>query len=192
LGLTSGSTHWLMSWASSQVAAAGLRLGRKSHSRGGHVSAPDPYSCRVFQVSEPCQGPVLTLRDLGLTRGTRYALLGAPDPLVQGSGVLPRRSGPIDAPWGVLSFLATRCSQPYPCDGVGCCFPCDREGVARVRRLHTAEGGTPVSRYRQHTCINIVNCIGYCRYPEIGVLELVFLGKLIQRGSESDVNKVST
>jgi hypothetical protein len=46
MGLTSGSAHWLTSWASCQVAAAGLRLSRKSPSRGGHVSAPDPYSCR--------------------------------------------------------------------------------------------------------------------------------------------------
>jgi hypothetical protein len=85
-----------------------------------------PGSPRSWSPTDP------TLRDLGLTRGTRHALLGAPDPLVQGSGVLPRRSGPIDAPWGVLSFLATRCSQPCPCGGVGCCFPCDcgcRTGV---------------------------------------------------------------
>jgi hypothetical protein len=69
-----------------------------------------PIHAGVSQVSEPCQGPVPTLRDLGPTRGTRYALLGAPVPLVQRFGVLPRRSGPIDAPWGVLSSLATRCS----------------------------------------------------------------------------------
>ena len=126
MGLMSGSAHWLMSRASGQAAAAGLRLGRKSHSRGGHVSAPDPHSCRGLPGLEALPGPGPYLRDLGLTRGTRHALLGAPDPLVQGSGVLPRRSGPIDAPWGVLSFLATRCSQPCPCCGVGCCFPCDR------------------------------------------------------------------
>jgi hypothetical protein len=85
-----------------------------------------PIRVGVFQVPEPCQGPVPTQRDLGLTRGTRHALLGAPDPLVQGSGALPRRFGPIDAPRGVLSFLATLCSQPCPCGGVECCFPCGR------------------------------------------------------------------
>jgi hypothetical protein len=57
MGLTSGSTHWLMSRASSQVTAAGLRLGRKSHSRGGHVSAPDPYSCRGLPGLGALLGP---------------------------------------------------------------------------------------------------------------------------------------
>jgi hypothetical protein len=80
-----------------------------------------PIHVGVSQVSEPCQGPVPT-------RGTRYALLGAPVPLVQRSGVLLQRSGPIDAPWGVLSSLATRCSQPRPCGGYRCCFSCDRGG----------------------------------------------------------------
>ena len=41
-----------------------------------------PIRAGVFQVSEPCQGPIPTLRDLGPTRGTQHALLGAPDPLV--------------------------------------------------------------------------------------------------------------
>jgi hypothetical protein len=57
MGLTSGSAHWLMSRASSQAAAAGLRLGRKSHSRGGHVSAPDPYSCRGLPGPGALPGP---------------------------------------------------------------------------------------------------------------------------------------
>jgi hypothetical protein len=62
-----------------------------------------PIRAGVLLVPEPCQGPVYTRRDLGLTRGTRHALLGAPDPFVQGSG-------PISAPRGVLSFLAMWCS----------------------------------------------------------------------------------
>jgi hypothetical protein len=108
-----------------------------------------PIRAGVFQVSEPCQGPVPTLRDMGLTRGTQHALLGAPDPLVQGSEVLPRRSRPIEAPWGVLYFLATRCSQPCPCGGVGCCFPCD-PGVSHGCGVFIQQkGGTAVSRYRQ-------------------------------------------
>jgi hypothetical protein len=45
-------------------------------------------------------------RDLAAARtllgGTRYAFLGVPDLYVQGSG-------PNDASWGVLSFLATWC-----------------------------------------------------------------------------------
>jgi hypothetical protein len=45
---------------------------------------------------------------LELIRGTQHVLLGAPDPFVQGSD-FPWRSGPIDAPWEVLSFLATWC-----------------------------------------------------------------------------------
>jgi hypothetical protein len=108
-----------------------------------------PIHAGVFQVLEPCQGPVPTLRDLGLTRGTRHALLRAPDPLVQGSGVLPWRSGPIEAPWGVLSFLATRCSQPCPCGGVGCYFPCDPRVSHGCSVFILQKGGTPVSRYRQ-------------------------------------------
>jgi hypothetical protein len=57
MGLTSGSAHWLMSRASSQAAAVGLRLGWKSHSRDGHVSAPDPYSCRGLPGLGALPGP---------------------------------------------------------------------------------------------------------------------------------------
>jgi hypothetical protein len=139
-GLMSGSAHWLTSWASGQGAPSEQEVPL----RGGHVSAPDPHSYDgVSQVSEPCQGPVPTLRDLGPTRGTRYALLRAPVPLVQRSDALLRRSGPIDASWGVLSPLATRCSQPCPCGGVRCCFSCDRGGVARQWRLYTVGRGYP-------------------------------------------------
>jgi hypothetical protein len=68
-----------------------VRLGPLAHVTGlrprGSVRAKSPPrevdTCRhrtptlvgVSQVSEPCQGPVPTLRDLGPTRGTRYALL---------------------------------------------------------------------------------------------------------------------
>jgi hypothetical protein len=125
MGLTSGSTHWLMSRASSQAAAAGLRLGRKSHSRGGHVSAPDPYLCRGLPGPGALPGPSPYSKGPRAYPRDPACPLGSSGPVVQGSGVLLRRSGPIDAPWGVLSFLATRYSQPCPCGGVGCCFPCD-------------------------------------------------------------------
>jgi hypothetical protein len=45
MGLTSGSTHWLMSRATSHAAAMGLRLSEKHRARPGHVPPPDPYSC---------------------------------------------------------------------------------------------------------------------------------------------------
>jgi hypothetical protein len=57
-----------------------------------------PTHARILLVPGPCQGPDLTRKDLGLTRSTRHALLGASDSYVQGSGVPLRRSGPIDAP----------------------------------------------------------------------------------------------
>jgi hypothetical protein len=48
-------------------------------------------------------------RDLAKHRTLTHAFLGAPDLYVQGSGVPLRRSGPNDASWDVLSFLATWC-----------------------------------------------------------------------------------
>jgi hypothetical protein len=149
LGLTSGSAHWLMSRASSQVAEAGLRLGRKSHSRGGHVSAPDPYSCRGLP------GP-------GAQPG--------PSPYSKGPGAYPRdptcplgSSGPISTGvWRpsveVRTYRCTLGSFIFPCHAVlptlpmwwgRVLLPVRPGGVKRVRRLRTAEGGTPVSRYRQ-------------------------------------------
>jgi hypothetical protein len=126
IGLTSGSAHWLMSRASSQAAAAGLCLGRKSHSRGGHVSALDPYSCWGVPGPGALPGPGPYPEGPGAYPRDPTCPLGSSGPISTGAGVLLRRSGPIDAPWGVSSFLAMWCSQPRPCGGVGCCFPCDR------------------------------------------------------------------
>jgi hypothetical protein len=81
-----------------------------------------PIRVGVLLVPEPCQGPVLTQRDLGLTRGTRHALLGAPDPFAQGSG-----GGPdLSVHPGVSYLSLPRGSpSPAPCGGVGRCSPCD-------------------------------------------------------------------
>jgi hypothetical protein len=97
-----------------------------------------PIRAGVFQVSEPCQGPVPTLRDMGLTRGTQHALLGAPDPLVQGSEVLPRRSRPI---LGSLIFPCHAVLPTLPMRWGRVLLPVRPGGVTRVRRLHTAERG---------------------------------------------------
>jgi hypothetical protein len=51
----------------------------------------------------------LARRDLGPTRGTQHAFLGAPDSYAQGSSVLLCASGPNDASWDVLPSLATWC-----------------------------------------------------------------------------------
>jgi hypothetical protein len=149
MGLTSGSTHWLMSRASSQAAAAGLRLGRKSHPRDGHVWAPDPYSCRG-------------LPGLGALPG--------PGPYSEGPRAYPRdpacplaSSGPVSTgvrrpSAEVRTYRCTLGSLIFPCHAVlptlpmlwgRVLLPMRPRDVARVRRLHTAEGDTPVSRYRQ-------------------------------------------
>jgi hypothetical protein len=143
MGLTSGSVHWLMSRASSQAAAAGLRLGRKSHSRGGHVSAPDPYSCRGLP------GP---------------GALPGPGPYPEGPGAYPRDPA---CPLGSFGPVCTGVRRPsaevriYRCTLGSFIFPCHvvlptppmwwgrvllpvrPGGVVRVRRLHTVERGYP-------------------------------------------------
>jgi hypothetical protein len=107
MDFASGSACWLMSRATLHAAAAGYRLSEKRRVRPGHVPAPDPYPCRGprHPGTLPRSGPYWG--SLELVRGTQHVLLGAPDPSVQGSGV-PWRSGPIDAPWEVLSSLARR------------------------------------------------------------------------------------
>jgi hypothetical protein len=105
-----------------------------------------PIRARVSQVvPEPCQGPVPTLRDLGLTQGAWHALLGALDRLVQGSGVLSE----------VRTYRCTLGSFIFPCHAVLPTLPMRRGrvllpvrpgSVVRMRRLHTVDGGTPVSR----------------------------------------------
>jgi hypothetical protein len=109
MGLTSGSARWLMSRATSHATAAGLCLSGKRGQGLDTCWHRTPTHVGILLVPGPCQGPDLTQKDLGLTRGTRHALLGAPDSYVQGSGVPLWRSGPIDVPWEVLSFLATWC-----------------------------------------------------------------------------------
>jgi hypothetical protein len=69
MGLTSGSARWLMSQASSHVAAAGLRLSGERRARPGHVSAPDPCLRR---------GPL------------RPGTLLRPGPYLEGPGAHPR------------------------------------------------------------------------------------------------------
>jgi hypothetical protein len=145
MGLTSGSAHWLMSRASSQAAAAELRLSRKYRVRDGHVSAPDPYSCRGLP------GP-----------GT----LPGPGPYFEGPGAYPRdpacplgSSGPVSTgvrrpSAEVRTYQCTLGSLIFPCHAVLLTLPLRwgrvllpvRPGdVARVRHLHTAEG-VPLSQ----------------------------------------------
>jgi hypothetical protein len=145
MGLTSGSAHWLMSRASSQAAAAGLRLGRNSHSRGGHVPAPDPYSCWGLL------GP--------------GALPGS-GPYSEGPGAYPRdpacplgSSGPVSTgvrrpSAEVRTYRCTLGSFIFPYHAVLPTLPmrwgrvllsARPEDVARVRRLHTAKG-VPLSQ----------------------------------------------
>ena len=65
--------------------------GHKPRGSSGTPPRPGPYSA----------GPGAYLRDPACP-------LGSPGPFIQGSGV-PQRSGAIDAPRDVLSFLATWC-----------------------------------------------------------------------------------
>jgi hypothetical protein len=139
----SGSAHWLMSRASSQAAAAGLRLGRKSHSRGGHVSAPDPYSCRGLP------GP---------------GALPGPGPYPEGPRAYPRdpacplgSSGPVSTgvrrpSAEVRTYRCTLGSFIFPCHAVlptppmwwgRVLLPVRPGGVVQVRRLYTVERGYP-------------------------------------------------
>jgi hypothetical protein len=126
-GHTSRSARWLMSRATSHAAAAGLLLSGERRARSGHVPAPDPYSCqgsprvRALPWSGPySEGPGAHPRD-------PTCLLGSSGLYAQGSGVPLWRSGPNDASWGVLSFLATWCPLTCPCGGVGCCSLCGLE-----------------------------------------------------------------
>jgi hypothetical protein len=148
MGLTSGSAHWLISRASSQAVAAGLRLGRKSHSRSGHVSAPDPYSCR----GPPGPG----------------ALPGS-GPYSKGPGAYPRgltcplgSSGPVSIgvrrPFGGPDLSMHLGSFIFPCHAVLPTLPMRAGSGAASRaiggcRMGAASSycrrGTPVLRYRQ-------------------------------------------
>jgi hypothetical protein len=143
VGLTSGSTHWLMSRASSQAAAAGLRLGKKSHSRVGHVSAPDPYSCRGLPGPETLPGPGPYFEGPGAYPRDPACPLGSPKPISTGV----RRPSTE-----VRTYRCTSGSLIFPCHTVlptlpmrwgRVLLPVRPGGVARVWRLHTAERGYP-------------------------------------------------
>jgi hypothetical protein len=69
--------------------------------RGSSGPSPEREASRDLAKSRTLLGG-----SLEFIRGTQHVLLGAPDPFVLGSGV-PWRSGPIDTPRDVLSFLAT-------------------------------------------------------------------------------------
>jgi hypothetical protein len=125
------------------TAAVGLRLSRKSPSRGGHVSAPDPYSCRG-------------LPGLGALPG--------PGPYPEGPGTYPR--DPI-CPLGSPGPISTEVRRPsaevrtYRCTLGSFIFPCHAVlptppmwwgqvlllvrpgGVARQRHLYTIGRGYP-------------------------------------------------
>jgi hypothetical protein len=100
VGLCHGPQATWQQRASARAGSVGQGLNTCRHRTPTHAG--------VLLAPGPCQGPDLTRRSLELIRGTQHALLGALDPLVQGSDI-PRRSGPIDAPRDVLSFLATWC-----------------------------------------------------------------------------------
>jgi hypothetical protein len=59
--------------------------------------------------------------------------------------------------------------------------------VAWVRRLHAVEEGTPDLGYRQILLLPTPLCI---RDPVVSLLELALPSKMIQRGSESNADKV--
>jgi hypothetical protein len=149
MGLTLGSARWLMSRATSHVAAAGLCLSGKRRARPGHVSAPDPYSCwdppRLGTLPRPgpySKGPRAYPRYLACPLGSSGLVrTGVRCPSVEirthrctlGSIIFPCHVVPLDLPmwWGRVLLSV------WP------------GGVVRVQRLHTVEEGTPDSGYQQ-------------------------------------------
>jgi hypothetical protein len=91
-------------------------------------------------------------RDLAKARtligGTWHALLEAPDPYVQGSGVPLWRSEPIDAPWEVLSFPCHVVPLDLPMWWGRVPLSAWPGGAVRVQRHHAVEEGTLDSGYR--------------------------------------------
>jgi hypothetical protein len=88
MGLTSGSACWLTLRATSHAAAAGFRLSGERRARPGHVSAPDPCSCRGPLCPGILPGPRPYSGGLGMSprelrarihRGLVF-LCGGPDP----------------------------------------------------------------------------------------------------------------
>jgi hypothetical protein len=149
MGLSSGSTRWLMSRATIHTAAASLRLSRKRRARPGHVPAPDPYSCR---------GP------------PRTGTLPRPGPYSKGPGAYPRDPACLLGSSGLVR-TGVRCPsvevRTHRCTLGSIIFPCHMValdlpmwwgrvplsvwpgGVVRVQCLHIVEEGTPDSGYRQ-------------------------------------------
>jgi hypothetical protein len=90
MGLTSGSTRWLMSRATSHAAAASFRLSGERRARPGHVSAPDPCLCRgplhpgtLLRPGPHSGRPDMSPRELQTHthRGSVF-FCGGPDPTV--------------------------------------------------------------------------------------------------------------
>jgi hypothetical protein len=134
-----------MSWATRHVAAAGLHLcGGQDLDTCRHRN---PTHVGVLLVPGPCQDLDLTRGSLELIRGTRYVLLGAPNPFVQGSDV-PWRSGPIDVPRCII-FPCHVAPFGLPMWWGQAPSPSWLGGVAWVWRLHAVEEGTPNLGYQQ-------------------------------------------
>jgi hypothetical protein len=148
MGLTSGSAPWLMSSASSQAAAAGLRLGRKSHSRGGHVSAPDPYSCRGLPGPGALPGPGPYSEGPGAYPRGPACPLGSFGPV--STGVRRPFGGPDLSMHLGKFYLSLPRGAPNPAHAAGSGAASRATGGCRKGAASSyCRGGTPVSRYRQ-------------------------------------------
>jgi hypothetical protein len=81
-GLTSGSARWLMSRATSHVAASGLCLSgeRMRRVKPGHVLVPDPCLCRGFPCPRTSLRPGPYLDGSGPHPRDPACLLGSPGP----------------------------------------------------------------------------------------------------------------
>jgi hypothetical protein len=142
MGLTSGSVRWLMSQATSHVAAAGFHLSGERRAKPGHVSAPDPCLCRgplrpgtLLRPGPHSGGPGMSPRELRTRthRGPVF-LYGGPGPTV-----LPGMYYP-SSPRGALRPAHVVGSGAALCVTWRC-----RTGAASS----TVEEGTPDSGYRQ-------------------------------------------
>jgi hypothetical protein len=149
MGLASCTARWLISWATSHAAAVGLCLSGERRAGPGRVSAPDPYSSRgpphpgtLPRPGPYSEGPGAYPRDPTCLLGSSgLVCTGVWCPYVGvrtqwcilGCTISPCHVVPLDLPmrWGQVP------SSVWP------------GGVARVRRLHAVEEGTPDSGYRQ-------------------------------------------
>jgi hypothetical protein len=102
--LMSCPARWLMSRATSHVAASGLCLsGERMHRvKPSHLSVPDPCSCQGFPCPETLLRPGPYSEGFGPHPRDPTRLLGSPELqpgsglCVQGSGAPSRRSGSTD------------------------------------------------------------------------------------------------